>query len=113
MNMRKALFTMACIIMLAGCTKDETRVSDDKLHSLVIGKSTEAEILKSMGNPTSTTVTADGIKTLVYSEEKRQKKQAGGETVQSRVIVLEIGKDGNLAGTKRTESSTETNSDVK
>jgi hypothetical protein len=111
--MRKTLFTTALILMLAGCSKSEPRVTDDKSNALVIGKSTETEILKSMGNPTSTTLNAVGNKTLVYSEEKRQKKQSGGENVQSKVLVLEIGTDGKLTGISRTESSIETSSDVK
>jgi hypothetical protein len=112
-KMRKALLTTALILTLAGCTKDKTQVADDKLHSLVIGKSTEPEILKTMGNPTSSTLNTSGNKTLVYSEEKRQKKQSGGENVQSKVLVLEIGTDGKLTGISRTESSIETSSDVK
>ena len=113
MNMRKVLFTTAVMLTLAGCSQSETRVVDDKLHSLVIGKSTQAEILKSMGNPTTTTVNVGGSQTLVYSEEKRQKKQAGGESVQSRVVVLDIGADGLLSGISKTESSIETGSNVK
>jgi hypothetical protein len=112
-TMRKTLFTTALILMLAGCSKSEPRVTYDKSNALVIGKSTETEILKSMGNPTSTTLNAVGNKTLVYSEEKRQKKQSGGENVQSKVLVLEIGTDGKLTGISRTESSIETSSDVK
>jgi len=108
-----AVFTTAFILMLAGCTNSETRVTDDKLQSLAIGKSTETEILKSMGNPTSATVNSSGSKTLVYSEEKHQKKHAGGESVQSKVVIFEIGKDGRLTGISRTESSIETSSDVK
>jgi len=111
--MRKAIFTTALILTLAGCTKDNTQVTDDKMHSLVIGKSTEPEILNTMGNPTSSTLNARGNKTLVYSEEKHQKKQSGGETVQSKVITFEIGTDGKLSGISRTESNIETSSDVK
>ena len=90
MNMRKALFTTVCILTMAGCTNHETRVTNDKLSSLNIGKSTEAEILKIMGNPTSTTVNAGGSKTLEYSEEKHQKKKSGGERTQSKFVILDI-----------------------
>ncbi|HWR02052.1 MAG TPA: hypothetical protein VN371_09335 [Chlorobaculum sp.] len=113
MNMKKVLCTTAVMLTLAGCSKSETRVVDDKLHSLVLGKSTQAEVLKSMGNPTTSTMNVGGSQTLVYSEEKRQKKQAGGESVQSKVVVLEIGADGVLTGISKTESSIETSSDGK
>ncbi|NTW53068.1 MAG: hypothetical protein HGB22_10860 [Chlorobiaceae bacterium] len=111
--MRTAFFTTAFMLMLVGCSNSETRISDDKLHSLVIGKSTQAEVLKSMGNPTSTTVNVSGNQTLLYSEEKRQKKQSGGESVKSRVVVLEIGPDGLLSGISTTDSSIETGSNAK
>ncbi|NTU59388.1 MAG: hypothetical protein HGB00_10835 [Chlorobiaceae bacterium] len=113
MNIGKALFTTLLILTLAGCSKDTSQVTNDKLHSLAIGRSTEAEILKSIGNPTSATINADGTKTLVYSEEKRQKKQSGGESVQSKVIVLDIGTDGVLTGISKTEKSIDTGSEVK
>ena len=64
--MRKLLW-LASALLLAGCASAGTKVSEQQAQSFQVGKSTYAEVVATLGNPTSTTTSSNGNRIAVYS----------------------------------------------
>jgi hypothetical protein len=55
-----------CLVTLAGCVSSGTKVTPEQLSAFVPGKTTEAEVIASLGAPTNAMTGPDGGKTDMW-----------------------------------------------
>lgn len=58
---------LAAALLLSGCMSSGTNVSDAQVDQFVKGKTSRAEVIASLGPPTSRARAANGDETLTYS----------------------------------------------
>ena len=102
---------------LLGCASHGVIVSQEKVATLKKGESTEADVIATLGQPTTVT-TYNGVRMLVYSGSQVQSRPAsfipfigpfvGGADVKASSVVLRFGADGKLADIISTQTNTAT-----
>jgi len=119
--MRFMVTVVVAAIALAGCgATSGTKVTDEQLQKLEVGKTTYTEAVALLGRPNYDTVMSGGkrVVTYAYSEFKARPETfipfagafVGGSDGHSQAITLAFDKDGRLSDT--TSSSSVTNSSL-
>ncbi len=99
---------------LSGCASHGVMVSDQQARQFQKGKSTEADVVAALGQPT-TTVTHGSTRTLLYSGAQAQARPAsfiplvgplvGGSDVRASSVMFQFGPDGRLVDVVSTQHS--------
>lgn len=63
----KRVLLVGVLCLLVACASSGVKVTQEKVESLQKGKTTYAEVIRDFGNPTSSTVSANGTKIVSYS----------------------------------------------
>ena len=102
----KLLIVMASLMLLAGCVSSGVKVDEANLAKFEAGKTTYAQVLGSLGPPTTNTLMPDGRRMLMYSwVQARARHQnfssivgpfIGGADSRSSNVILWISRDGTL-----------------
>lgn len=113
---------LALTLLLAGCVSGGTQVKDSALTQFQKGVTTEADVVKVLGPPQSTTTLGDGRRLVVYSGLHGQVKGttfipvvglfAGGASVHQSTVVFTFGQDGKLIEYSSTQSDAGSTSGV-
>src|SRR5579859_2878429 len=113
---------IAIELLLAGCVSSGTQVKDTALTQFQKGVTTEADVVKALGPPQSTTTLGDGRRLVIYSGMHGQVKGAtfipvvglfaGGATVHQSTVVFTFGQDGKLVEYSSTQSNADSTSGV-
>jgi cytoskeletal protein RodZ len=77
MKLHLSLVLLCLSLALAACASSGTNFDETKSSSIEKGVTTENELVQTFGPPTSSTVSADGTKTLVWAYAH---SQANGES---------------------------------
>ena len=70
--MNKILVVLAGGLLLAGCASTGVRVDEKNLQSFKKGETTYSEVVARLGQPTSSTVMADGQRMIMYTYAQAQ-----------------------------------------
>lgn len=116
--MKPSLFwDLLVVASISGCASHGVMVSDQQAQQFQKGKSTEAEVVAVLGQPT-TTVTRGGSRTLMYSGAQAQARPAsfipiigplvGGSDVRASSVMFQFGPDGRLVDVVSTQHSSGT-----
>jgi hypothetical protein len=65
--MRDALRVMIVAALLGGCTASGVQVTEQQAQAFQVGRSTYAEVVAALGEPTSVTSSSSGGRVAVYS----------------------------------------------
>jgi hypothetical protein len=94
------------VLAFAGCVATGTQVKDSALTQFQKGVTTETDVERALGPPTSTTMSSDGTRSMSYSGVHAQPKAAsfipvvglfaGGASSQVSMVTLRFGQDGKL-----------------
>jgi hypothetical protein len=97
------------------------RVADSQLTQFEKGKTTEADVVKALGPPTSVTTT-NGVRTLGYAGVHAQPRASsfipivgafvGGADSQVSIVIFQFNADGKLETMTSTQSSTGTRTGI-
>jgi hypothetical protein len=97
-------WSMAIVVLLAGCASAGTKVDPDTVASFVKGRTTVAEAEDALGQPNAMSTAPDGTTVLVYSYAHSSVRAAtfipvvgmfaGGTDTKSQSVVLRFGTDG-------------------
>lgn len=105
-------------LILAGCVSSGIKVSDDKLSSLEVNKTTKSEVLQSLGKPSSQIKNSDGTSVIVYSRVKASAKAtsyipivglfAGGVNSEATNVILHFDASETLTNYQTTSAENDT-----
>lgn len=59
--------TLSSVGVLTGCAASGVQVTDQQVQGFQVGKSTYADVVATLGEPTTVTSSSDGNRTAVYS----------------------------------------------
>jgi outer membrane protein assembly factor BamE (lipoprotein component of BamABCDE complex) len=100
------MIVIGLCVLLCGCAAAGVEVKPSQVTQLKRGITTEQDVERILGHPTSMTVTADGGQTWVYSYASIQMRPttfvpivglfAGGADTRQTVTILRFGPDGTL-----------------
>lgn len=106
--------TICALVVLNGCAASGVQVSEAQLSSLKVGKTTAADVLSILGQPTMRTKQSDGTSMMVYSYFEYKARPAtfipfigpfvGGADARSNTVTLRFDQDGKLMDTSSSES---------
>lgn len=92
------LFVLIAIFALSGCMSMGTKVDQDQLSQFVKGRTTYAEVVQQLGEPTQNTINSDGTRTITYTYSHSQVKASsfipivgaflGGSTSEDTTVTL-------------------------
>jgi hypothetical protein len=88
--MKSIVLTIAMAVLLAGCASG-TRFTQRQVDQIEIGATTEAELIQIFGDPTSSTVSAEGSKTLAWMWSY---SSIGGFRSGAKVLTVMLSPDG-------------------
>lgn len=118
--MRPFLFVV--VLLLASCVSSGTQVKDSALTQFQKGVTSEADVVKALGPPTSTSMVSDGSRVLAYVGTHAQAKAAsfipivglfkGGATGQTSVVTFRFGPDHKLLDYSSTQSNVDVNTGI-
>lgn len=107
-----AAFCLAGLV--AGCAASGVKVSEQQAESFKVGSSTYSEVVAALGEPTSTTVAANGARTAAYNyTSMRSQPQnfipyigplVAGYDNQSSAVTFTFDQRGVLTGTTSSQS---------
>jgi predicted PurR-regulated permease PerM len=100
--------------LLAGCAASGVQVSEQQAQSFQVGRSTYADVVATLGEPTTSTVSSNGQRMAIYSYAAVQARPqnfipyigslvAGYDTTSSAVVFM-FDQRGVLASTSSTKS---------
>lgn len=111
---KSLLAAIAAITLLAGCASHGVMVSPERVATLKKGEATEADVIATLGQPTTVT-NANGVRLLMYSGAHAQARPAsfipfigplvGGTDVKASAVLFRFGADGRLADVTSTHST--------
>lgn len=113
-----ALVRLAVVLsigtLIAGCAASGVQVSEQQMQSFQVGRSTYAEVVTALGEPTSNTVSSTGERMAIYSYAAVQSRPqnfipyigplVAGYDTKSSAVVFRFDHRGVLAGTSSTQS---------
>lgn len=112
--MKKTFAALAVAVTLAGCASHGVMVSDQQLQQFKRGETTEAQVIASLGQPT-TVSTYGGQRTLIYSGAQSQARAAtfipvigplvGGADVRASSVMFRV-VDGIVVDFSSTQTAT-------
>ena len=80
------------LVVASGCVTVGTKVDDEQLKQIVVGKTTEAEVVKLLGNPGGYSEQPDGSRVLTWVQSSIPIGPfSGGTTSQGVVIIFRNG----------------------
>jgi outer membrane protein assembly factor BamE (lipoprotein component of BamABCDE complex) len=101
-NMKKSLLFLLTFIIV-GCSSYGSKIDRNYATSIEKGVTTEDQVVKKMGSPSSVGLSADGKKTLTYMHVASQVKAstfipivglfAGGADTQTTMLIITINQD--------------------
>ena len=119
--MKGMLGVIVLLAAVAGCVSTGTQVKDSALTQFQKGVTTEAEVVKALGPPQSTS-SMNGERYVVYAGAHAQAKAAsfipvvglfaGGASSQSSIVAFRFGADGRLVDWSSTQSNVGSTSGV-
>lgn len=102
---------------LLGCASHGVMVSPEKVATLKKGEATEADVIATLGNPTTVT-NVNGVRLLMYSGSQVQSRPAsfipiigplvGGSDVKASAVMFRFGADGKLVDVISTHTNSGT-----
>lgn len=105
---------LASLMLLAGCVSAGVKVDEADLTKFEKGKTTYAQIVQTLGPPTSNSLLPDGRRLLAYTwVQARARPQnfipligplVGGADSRSTMVMIWIGADGTLASYSASQS---------
>jgi len=105
-NQMRRIIVGAAIAVLAACAAAGVKVSDEQVAKLTKGQTTYAQVIASLGRPTSEITRSDGSRFVVYSYAQTQVRGstfipivgafAGGGDTSSQAVVLTFDRTGVL-----------------
>ena len=111
----KKIFALFSAILLAACVSTGREVKSDQLSQFTKGKSTIADVTAALGQPTSTSITSDGNKTLNYMFAHSQARPesfiplvgafVGGADYRSSFVTFNFDNHGVLVNYAQSESN--------
>lgn len=109
--------SMVVVVVLSACASHGVMVSQEQVSALERGKTTEAEVIARLGQPTSVS-TVNGQRTLIYSGAHAQARPAsfipfvgafvGGTDVRASSVILRFDATGHLADVISTQTASGT-----
>ena len=102
-----ALFAaVICTVILAGCAASGAKVTEQQLAQMKVGQTTWNDMVATLGQPTSSAFTSQGMRTAIYSYAQVTTRPetfipivggfVGGADVKSNAVYLVFGQDGKL-----------------
>ncbi|MHB8389263.1 MAG: outer membrane protein assembly factor BamE domain-containing protein [Acidobacteriaceae bacterium] len=92
------LFVGIALLALSGCMSMGTKVDQDQLSQFVKGRTTYAEVVQQLGEPTQNTINSDGTRTITYFYSQSQARAVdfipvvgaflGGSTSKDTTVTL-------------------------
>ncbi len=105
-QMAQALIATLALAILSGCAATGTKLTEQQIAQLEIGKTTYDQAIAILGEPTDVDLDSDGNRILVYEHTKAKAKGvnfipvvglfAGGTNTERDITKLYFGKDGVL-----------------
>lgn len=102
---RGVIVTALFAVALFGCASHGVMVSPEKVATLKKGEATEADVIATLGQPTTVT-NMNGVRMFMYSGAQAQARPAsfipfigplvGGADVQASAVMFRFGADGKL-----------------
>lgn len=102
----KWLVGAVALLALAGCVAMGVQVTESQLKSFERGKSTVGQVVSSLGQPTSSTLSADGTRMLMYMYTEAQARPEsfipyvgafiGGSDSRSNMVMMRFDASGVL-----------------
>jgi outer membrane protein assembly factor BamE (lipoprotein component of BamABCDE complex) len=113
--MKILLITLA--LLLVGCVSSGTHVQDSALKQFQKGVTTEADVVKALGAPQSTSTSMSGAHTISYVGLSAQSKAAtfipivglfaGGANAQTSIVTFTFDTNGKLSDIQSQQSNAE------
>lgn len=111
---RGSLLAIGILLAVGGCMSTGVRVSEQEATSFTVGKSTYADVVAALGEPTTTTIDTSGVRVAVYAYSAMQQRPenfipyigpfiAGVDTKSSQVTFV-FDRDGILRSTSSSQS---------
>ena len=104
--MKKLVLIAAICVSLTACMSSGIKVDNNKMSEFKAGKTTYSDVIASLGNPSQTTVSASGIKTISYVYMSVQSRPenfipyvgafVGGVDSEHSVVTMSFDKSGIL-----------------
>lgn len=120
--MAKGIIALSVMIIIVGCVSSGTKVSQQQLTQFEVGKTTEAQVIAALGEPTSRSVSTDGTKTDVYQHISAHANAAsfipvvgifaGGAKSTADTAVLHFDQTGILVSTSSATAHTNVNTGI-
>ena len=102
----QVLIAALALVILSGCAATGTKLTEQQIAQLEIGKTTYDQAIEILGEPTDVDLDSDGNRILVYEHTKAKAKGvnfipvvglfAGGTNTERDITKLYFGKDGVL-----------------
>ncbi|MCY4245029.1 MAG: outer membrane protein assembly factor BamE [Gammaproteobacteria bacterium] len=102
----QVLIATLALVILSGCAATGTKLTEQQIAQLEIGKTTYDQAIEILGEPTDVDLDSDGNRILVYEHTKAKAKGvnfipvvglfAGGTNTERDITKLYFGKDGVL-----------------
>jgi hypothetical protein len=109
---RSAILLLA--VLLSGCAASGVKVSEDQAESFKVGKSTYADVVAGLGQPTSVNSSSNGTRTAVYTYAAVQSRPqnfipyigplVAGYDTQSSAVTFVFDQRGVLTNTSSTQT---------
>ena len=114
MRINSILAGVVIPFVLSACASAGVQVSEQEAESFVVGKSTYADVVAKLGNPTTTTVNPDGTRVAEYSYTAMQERPesfipyigglVGGADTKSNSVVFTFSKSNVLLSSSSSQS---------
>ncbi len=114
MRFSSAAMVVMIGLALSACASAGVRVSEQEAESFVVGKSTYNDVVAKLGDPTTTTVNADGTRVAEYSYTAIQERPEsfipyiggliGGADAKSNSVIFTFDKRNLLLSTTSSQS---------
>ena len=63
----RSIATLAAALALSGCAAAGVKVTEEQAQAFKVGSSTYPEVVAALGNPTSNSLSSNGVRTAVYT----------------------------------------------
>ena len=101
-------------LALSACASAGVQVSEQEAQSFVVGKSTYADVVGKLGNPTTTNLNPDGTRVAMYNYTAFQQRPEnfipyigpliGGADMKSSTVTFNFDRNGILLSTSSSQS---------